>query len=74
MDWSNPPTWDEETIPVVVTFDCEEARNDFEREWIKRTGGSPVDHIESGVQYAGANAERALDIAAEIAGVTVKSL
>lgn len=57
-------------MEVRVTFRDESARAAFEAAWTKRAG-KPVDAIVDGVEYAGDNADRALDIANEIPGAVV---
>jgi hypothetical protein len=56
---------------VTVHFANRTARKEFESAWIRRTGGAPIDDIVDGVSYAGANAERAIDIANEVPGVVI---
>jgi hypothetical protein len=56
---------------VAIHFYDRQAQREFAREWAARTGGPSVDRIENGMQFMNANAERALDIANEVAGVEV---
>jgi hypothetical protein len=58
---------------VSVIFQNEIARREFEAAWIRRTGSAPIDTIESGIGFAGANADRAADIANEVPGALAVS-
>jgi hypothetical protein len=57
-------------MEVKVEFKDAKAKAAFIRAWTLRAG-TPVDRIKNGTWFAGANAERALDIANELAGVRV---
>lgn len=59
---------------VRVTFDSRSARLEFISAWKKRTGGEPIDRVVNGVCYSDSNADRALDIANEVEGVSVQEV
>lgn len=58
-------------MSVRVNFKNKKAQKEFETEWIARTHASPIDEIVNGIEYSGANAERAVDISNQISGVTI---
>ena len=59
---------------AIVTFSGSLARDEFWGAWAARTGGPSCDESDSlRVELAGDNAERALDLANEIVGVSVES-